>query len=238
MQDVPKPTILDDEVLIKIKKTAICGTDLHIYKWDDWAQGVINTPMHVGHEFVGEIVELGKNVHHDLKVGDIVSGEGHIVCGSCRKCRAGTFHLCPNTIGLGVNRPGAFAEYLASPVFNVFKLPSYVDLDIASMLDPFGNSVHTALSYDLVGEDVLITGAGPTGCIAAAICKKVGAKNVVVTDINDYRLNLALQMGADYAVNVSDCKNVEEVNAKLHKKMTEIGMSEGFDVGLEMSGLN
>jgi len=177
MGKVEIPALKDDEVLIKIKKTAICGTDLHIYKWDAWAQATIPTPMHVGHEFVGEIVAVGKNVQHkNLQLGDRVSGEGHIVCGSCRNCRAGQFHLCPNTIGVGVNRPGCFAEYLAIPAFNVFKLPDYVSDDIASMLDPFGNAAHTALSFDLIGEDVLITGAGPIGCMAVAICKKVGAK--------------------------------------------------------------
>ena len=236
LENVATPSIKEDEVLIKIKKTAICGTDLHIYKWDQWAQKTIPVPMHVGHEFVGEIVQIGSNIKRDLKIGDRVSGEGHIICGTCRNCRAGHAHLCPNTIGVGVNRPGAFAEYLAIPAFNVFKLPDYVSDDIASMLDPFGNAVHTALSFDLVGEDVLITGAGPIGCMAVAICKKVGAKNVVITDVNDYRLNLAKQMGADVAVNVSDCKTAEEVDVKLRKIMHDIDMEEGFDVGLEMSG--
>lgn len=237
MQDVEKPTIKGDEVLIKIKKTAICGTDLHIYKWDDWAQKTIPTPMHVGHEFVGEIVEIGTNVTRDLKLGDRVSGEGHIVCGTCRNCRAGIFHLCPNTIGIGVNRPGAFGEYLAIPAFNVFKLPDSVSDDVASMLDPFGNAVHTALSFNLIGEDVLITGAGPIGSMAAAICKKVGAKNVVITDVNEYRLDLARKLGADVAVNVSDCKTSANVDAKLRVVMDKLNMEEGFDVGLEMSGV-
>ncbi len=237
MENVNKPEIKDNEVLIKIKKTAICGTDLHIYKWDDWAQKTIPTPMHVGHEFVGEIVEIGKNVTHNLSIGDRVSGEGHIVCGTCRNCRAGHFHLCPNTIGVGVNRPGAFAEYLAIPAFNVFKLPEYISDDIASMLDPFGNATHTALSFDLIGEDVLITGAGPIGCMAVAICKKVGAKNVVITDINPYRLDLATKMGADAAINVSDCKNAMEIETKLRNSMHDLKMEEGFDVGLEMSGV-
>ena len=238
MGEVDKPTIKDDEVLIKITKTAICGTDLHIYKWDAWAQATIPTPMHVGHEFVGHVVEIGSNVRQkNLKIGDRVSGEGHLVCGTCRNCRAGHFHLCPNTIGVGVNRPGCFAEYLAIPAFNVFKLPEYVSDDIASMLDLFGNAAHTALSFDLIGEDVLITGAGPIGCMAVAICKKVGAKNVVVTDVNDYRLELARQMGADAAVNVSDCKNAEQIDAKLRGVMDTLGMDEGFDVGLEMSGV-
>lgn len=237
MQEVPIPTIKDDEVLIKIKKTAICGTDLHIYKWDEWAQKTIPTPMHVGHEFVGEIVEIGKNVTRNLKIGDRVSGEGHLVCGTCRNCRAGHFHLCPNTVGVGVNRPGAFAEYLAIPAFNVFKIPNYLNDNIASMLDPFGNATHTALSFDLIGEDVLITGAGPIGCMAVAICKKVGAKNVVIVDINDYRLDLAKKMGADAAINVSDCKSVTEIDNKLRNIMYELEMEEGFDVGLEMSGV-
>ncbi len=237
MGEVEIPTILNNEVLIKIKKTAICGTDLHIYKWDDWAQKTIPTPMHVGHEFVGEIVEIGSNVTQNLKIGDRVSGEGHIVCGHCRNCRAGTFHLCPNTIGVGVNRPGAFAEFLAIPAFNVFKLPDYITDDVASMLDPFGNAVHTALSFNLIGEDVLITGAGPIGAMAVAICKKVGAKNVIITDVNDYRLDLAKKMGADAAVNVSDCKTALEVDTKIRTVMKQLGMEEGFDVGLEMSGI-
>ena len=238
LSSAPIPNIKPDEVLIKIKKTAICGTDLHIYKWDEWAQKTIPVPMHVGHEFVGEIVEIGSAVERDdLKLGDRVSGEGHLVCGTCRNCRAGQFHLCPNTIGVGVNRPGCFAEYLNLPAFNVFKLPDYVSDDIASMLDPFGNAVHTALSFDLVGEDVLITGAGPIGCIAAAICKQVGAKNVVVTDVNDFRLDLAKKMGADVAVNVSNCKNSAEINIKLRQIMDASGIKEGFDVGLEMCGI-
>lgn len=237
LEEVPKPTIKDNEVLIKIKKTAICGTDLHIYKWDEWAQKTIPVPMHVGHEFVGEIVEIGKNVSGNLAIGDRVSGEGHLICGTCRNCRAGHFHLCPNTVGVGVTRPGAFAEYLAIPAFNVFKLPDYVSDDIASMLDPFGNAVHTALSFDLIGEDVLITGAGPIGCMAAAICKKVGAKNVVITDVNDYRLELARKLGADVALNVQDCNTTAEVDAKIRQAMQTVGMEEGFDVGLEMSGI-
>lgn len=238
LEEVDKPIIKDNEVLIKIKKTAICGTDLHIYKWDDWAQKTIPTPMHVGHEFVGEIVEIGKQVQDNhLKIGDRVSGEGHLVCGTCRNCRAGKFHLCPNTVGVGVNRPGAFAEFLAIPAFNVFKLPDYITDDVASMLDPFGNAAHTALSFDLIGEDVLITGAGPIGCMAVAICKKVGAKNVVITDVNDYRLSLAQKMGADMTVNVSDCKTSAEVDEKIRKAMDQMNIVEGFDVGLEMSGI-
>jgi len=236
LETAPVPEIGADEVLIKIKKTAICGTDLHIYKWDAWAQKTIKVPMHVGHEFVGEIVKIGSAVKQDLKIGDRVSGEGHIICGTCRNCRAGRIHLCPHTIGTGVNRPGAFADYLAFPAFNVFKVPDYVSDDVASFFDPFGNAVHTALSFDLVGEDVLITGAGPVGCIAAAICKKVGAKNVVITDVNDYRLNLAKSLGADVAVNVSDCQTSQEVTEKLQQVMGAMSMQEGFDVGLEMSG--
>ncbi|MDQ5921983.1 MAG: threonine 3-dehydrogenase [Pseudomonadota bacterium] len=237
LNEVEKPTIKDNEVLIKIKQTAICGTDLHIYKWDEWAQKTIPVPMHVGHEFVGTVAEIGCNVSSNLRIGDRVSGEGHLVCGKCRNCRAGHFHLCPNTVGLGVNRPGAFAEYLALPAFNVFKLPDYISDDIASILDPFGNAAHTALSFDLIGEDVLITGAGPIGCMAVAICKKVGAKNVVITDVNDYRLELAKKMGADATINVNDCKTTTEVDAKIRAVMSKIGMEEGFDVGLEMSGI-
>ena len=229
------PSINHDDVLIKIKKTAICGTDLHIYSWDEWAQKTINPPMHVGHEFVGEIVELGKNVS-GLSIGDKVSGEGHLICRQCRNCRAGRFHLCRNTIGVGVNRPGAFAEYLSIPAFNTFKMPEWVDDDIASFFDPFGNAVHTALSFKLVGEDVLIVGAGPIGMMAAAVCRHVGAKNIVVVDINDYRLNLAKQFGVTEAVNVSDCKSIEEITTKLKDIMSDINMKEGFDVGLEFSG--
>lgn len=238
LESVDKPVIKEDEVLIKIRKTAICGTDLHIYKWDEWAQKTIPTPMHVGHEFVGEIVEIGHQVKDaNLKIGDRVSGEGHLICGSCRNCRAGKFHLCPNTFGVGVNRPGAFAEYLAIPAFNVFKLPDYISDNVASILDPFGNAAHTALSFDLIGEDVLITGAGPIGCMAAAICKKVGAKNVVITDVNDYRLVLAKELGADMTINVSECKNANEVDSKIRNTMQQMGIVEGFDVGLEMSGI-
>lgn len=237
LDEVEKPSIKDDEVLIKISKTAICGTDLHIYKWDEWAQKTIPTPMQVGHEFVGNIVGVGSNVGSELKLGDRVSGEGHLVCGTCRNCRAGHFHLCPNTLGVGVNRCGAFAQYLAIPAFNVFKLPNYISDDIASILDPFGNAAHTALSFDLIGEDVLITGAGPIGCMAVAICKKVGAKNVVITDVNDYRLELAKRMGADATINVSECQTALDVDTKIRAVMDNIGMEEGFDVGLEMSGI-
>ncbi|MGH8126877.1 MAG: L-threonine 3-dehydrogenase [Gammaproteobacteria bacterium] len=226
-QDVPQPELGHNDVLIKIKKTAICGTDIHIYNWDEWAQKTIPVPMTVGHEFVGTIVELGSEVQ-GLKVGQRVSGEGHITCGHCRNCRAGLRHLCPNTKGIGVNRPGAFAEYLSLPAVNVYPLPDDISDDIASFLDPLGNATHTALSFDLVGEDVLITGAGPIGCMAVAIAKHVSARHVVITDVNDYRLDLARKMGATHALNVK--------NESLEDAMHELGMKEGFDVGLEMSG--
>ncbi len=228
MQDNPKPAIGPNDVLIKIKKSAICGTDLHIYKWDAWAARTIPVPMVVGHEYVGTIAELGSEVKH-LKIGQRVSGEGHIVCGHCRNCRAGKRHLCPNTKGVGVNRPGSFAEYLSLPVDNVFPIPDDIPDDIAAIFDPFGNAVHTALSFDLVGEDVLITGAGPIGIMAVAICKHVGARHVVITDVNPYRLALAEKMGATRAVDVSK-ENLSDV-------MKDLGMREGFDVGLEMSGI-
>ena len=227
MEDIPKPSISENDVLIKIKKTAICGTDIHIYNWDEWSQKTIPVPMQVGHEFVGEIAELGKAVT-GLKVGQRVSGEGHVVCGHCRNCRAGKRHLCINTKGIGVNIPGAFAEYLVMPAVNVFPLPSEISDDEASIFDPFGNAVHTALSYDLIGEDVLITGAGPIGIMAAAVAKHVGARKVVITDMNEYRLELAKKLGIEYCVNVK--------NKKLKDVMKEIGMTEGFDIGLEMSG--
>ncbi|MGA7966142.1 MAG: L-threonine 3-dehydrogenase [Gammaproteobacteria bacterium] len=226
-RDVEKPRLGHNDVLIKIKKTAICGTDIHIYNWDEWAQKTIPVPMTVGHEFVGTIVELGSEVQ-GLEVGQRVSGEGHITCGHCRNCRAGRRHLCPNTEGVGVNRPGAFAEYLAIPAVNVYPLPDDIPDDIASFLDPLGNATHTALSFDLVGEDVLITGAGPIGCMAVAIAKHVGARHVVITDVNDYRLDLARKMGATKAINVT--------TGSLDGTMKSLGMTEGFDVGLEMSG--
>ena len=226
-RDVEKPKLGHNDVLIKIRKTAICGTDIHIYNWDEWAQKTIPVPMTVGHEYVGTIVEMGSEVQ-GLEIGQRVSGEGHITCGHCRNCRAGRRHLCPNTRGVGVNRPGAFAEYLAIPAVNVYPLPDDVSDDVASFLDPLGNATHTALSFELVGEDVLITGAGPIGCMAVAIAKHVGARNVVITDVNDYRLDLARKMGATKALNVS--------NESLEDTMRELGMSEGFDVGLEMSG--
>ncbi|KJZ16139.1 L-threonine 3-dehydrogenase [Marinomonas sp. SBI22] len=227
MTESEKPQCGHNDVLIKIKKTAICGTDMHIYHWDDWAQSTIPVPMTVGHEFVGEIAEIGPEVS-GFNIGDRVSGEGHITCGHCRNCRAGRRHLCRETVGVGVNRTGAFAEYLVIPASNAFKIPDGVSDDMASILDPFGNAVHTALSFDLVGEDVLITGAGPIGAMAAAICRHVGARNVVITDVNDYRLSLAKELGATRTVNVS--------KEALSDVMLDLGMTEGFDVGLEMSG--
>lgn len=228
LQDTPKPEVGHNDLLIKIRKTAICGTDMHIYNWDEWAQNTIPVPMVVGHEYVGEVVGMGEEVA-GFKVGDRVSGEGHITCGHCRNCRAGRRHLCRNESGVGVNRPGAFAEYLVIPAFNAFKIPDNISDDLASIFDPFGNAVHTALSFDLVGEDVLITGAGPIGIMAAAVARHVGARHVVITDVNPYRLELAEKMGASRAVNVS--------NTNLKDVMNELGMSEGFDVGMEMSGV-
>ncbi len=231
--DIPKIGVSD--VLIKIHKTAICGTDLHIYNWDDWAQKTIPVPMHVGHEYVGEIVEIGSEVK-GLKVGDRVSGEGHIACGHCRNCKSGKEHLCIHTIGVGVTREGAFAEFLAIPAKNAFKIPEGISDDIVSVFDPLGNSVHTALSFDLVGEDVLITGAGPVGLFASQIARFVGARHVVVTDINPYRLKIAEQMGASRVINLSDCKQPSDSLDKLKSVMSDLGMTEGFDVGMEMSG--
>jgi threonine 3-dehydrogenase len=227
MEQVPLPEIGPTDVLIKIRKTAICGTDVHIYNWDDWSQKTIPVPMTIGHEYVGEIVEVGEEVE-DFEAGDRVSGEGHIVCGHCRNCRAGREHLCRKTVGVGVNRPGAFAEYLAIPAHNAYKLPADLPDDIAAILDPFGNAAHTALSFDLVGEDVLITGAGPIGIMAGAIAKKIGARHIVITDINPYRLELARKLGIHHAVNAAE--------SDLASVMDELGMLEGFDVGLEMSG--
>ncbi|MEM6731905.1 MAG: L-threonine 3-dehydrogenase, partial [Myxococcota bacterium] len=220
-----------NDVLIRVKKTAVCGTDVHIFKWDEWAQRTIPVPMTVGHEFSGEVVAWGSEVRPEfakLNVGDRVSAEGHVTCGYCRNCRAGRRHLCRNTLGLGVNRPGAFAEYVVVPALNVVKLPDDVSDDIASLFDPFGNAVHTALSFDLVGEDVLVTGAGPIGIMAAAIARHVGARHVVITDVNEYRLELARKMGVTRAVNVQ--------NESLRDAMDALGLVEGFDVGLEMSG--
>ena len=227
MTQVDRPVIGHNDLLIKIKKTAICGTDVHIHNWDEWAQKTIPVPMVVGHEYVGEVVEVGQEVR-GFNIGDRVSGEGHITCGHCRNCRAGRTHLCRNTIGVGVNREGAFAEYLVLPAFNAFKIPDGISDDLAAIFDPFGNAVHTALSFDLVGEDVLITGAGPIGIMAAAVAKHVGARHVVITDINDYRLELAHKMGIEHTVNVA--------KQSLSDVMAELKMSEGFDVGLEMSG--
>jgi threonine 3-dehydrogenase len=227
MADVPRPVIGPNDLLIKVRKTAICGTDIHIYNWDEWAQATIPVPMTVGHEFVGVVAEMGSEVR-GFSIGQRVSGEGHLVCGYCRNCRAGRRHLCPNTVGVGVNRPGCFAEYLAIPAENAYPLPDHISDDIAAFLDPLGNATHTALSFDLVGEDVLITGAGPIGIMAVAIAKHAGARNVVITDVNDYRLELARRMGATAAVNVT--------RQQLEGVVRDLGMQEGFDVGLEMSG--
>jgi threonine 3-dehydrogenase len=227
MGEVPTPEIGPNDLLIRIRRTAICGTDIHIYNWDEWSQRTIPVPMVVGHEFVGEVCAMGSAVQ-GFRIGDRVSGEGHVTCGHCRNCRAGKRHLCRNTVGVGVNRQGAFAEHLSLPAFNAFRVPAEIPDELASIFDPYGNAVHTALSFDLVGEDVLITGAGPIGCMAAAICRHVGARHVVVTDLNDYRLELARKLGATRAVNVGE--------TKLRDVMGELGMTEGFDVGLEMSG--
>ncbi len=227
LKDVPVPEIGINDVLIRVDRTGICGTDVHIYKWDAWAQKTIPVPMVVGHEFVGEIVETGSNVN-DFRVGDVVSGEGHVVCGRCRNCLAGRRHLCKATKGVGVNRPGAFAEYLSLPMTNVWHHQPNIDRDIASIFDPFGNAVHTALSFPVLGEDVLITGAGPIGIMAAAVAKHAGARFVVVTDVNEYRLALAKKMGATLAVDVR--------TQSIADAQKQLGMAEGFDVGLEMSG--
>jgi len=227
LEDIPEPEVGHNDVLIEVAKTAICGTDVHIYQWDDWAQKTIPVPMAVGHEFSGRIVETGSEVR-GLEPGDRVSAEGHITCGVCRNCRAGRRHLCINTVGVGVNRPGAFAEYIAVPAFNVFKLPDVITDDMAAILDPLGNATHTALSFDLVGEDVIITGAGPIGIMAVAICRYAGARHVVITDVNDYRLDLARHMGASATLNVT--------RDSVDDAMESLGMTEGFDVGMEMSG--
>lgn len=228
MQDVPVPTVGPNDVLIKIKKTAICGTDIHIYNWDEWAKSHIHPPLVAGHEFVGEVVELGKEVQSYFAIGDRVSGEGHIACGHCRNCRAGRAHLCRTNISVGVTRNGAFAEYLCIPATNAYAIPKEIPDNYAAILDPFGNATHTALSFDLVGEDVLITGAGPVGIMAVAVAKHAGARFVVVTDVNPFRLSLAEKMGATLAVNSKEM-NLDQV-------MKKLGMKEGFDVGLEMSG--
>lgn len=227
MDEVPVPQIEINDVLIKIKRTSICGTDIHIYNWDEWSQHTIPVPMTIGHEFVGEVVAIGSNVQ-DVEIGEIVSGEGHVVCGRCRNCLAGRRHLCMKTNGVGVNRPGAFAHYLSIPVSNVWHCDPRIPLDVLSCFDPFGNAVHTALSFDVLGEDVLITGAGPIGVMAAAVVRHAGARYVVVTDVNEYRLELARKMGATRAINVRET-SIEET-------FRELGMKEGFDVGLEMSG--
>ncbi len=227
MQDEPMPTMGINDVLIKINKTAICGTDLHIYNWDKWSQETINTPMIIGHEFVGVIQDVGAEVK-GLKPGARVSGEGHITCDYCRNCRAGKRHLCRNTVGVGVHRNGCFAEYLVIPASNVCPIPDDISDDEAAILDPFGNATHTTLSFDLVGEDVLITGAGPIGLMAVSVAKKAGARYVVITDVNEYRLNLAKKMGADLTINVK--------HQKVSDSIEKLKMLEGFDVGLEMSG--
>lgn len=227
MQEVPVPTIGANDVLIRIKKSAICGTDVHIYNWDEWSQKTVPVPMVVGHEYVGIVEEIGSDVV-DYKPGDRVTGEGHITCGHCRNCRAGRRHLCRKTLGVGVNRPGSFGEFLSLPAGNAFKLPESIPDDLAAIFDPFGNAVHTTLSFDLIGEDVLITGAGPIGIMAAAIAKHVGARYVVVTDVNEYRLDLARKIGATYVLNPQ--------RETLQDCMKHLGMTEGFDVGLEMSG--
>jgi len=227
LMDVPEPETGCNDVKIKIHKTAICGTDLHIYNWDEWSQKTIKTPLVIGHEYVGEIVEIGENVT-EWKIGDIVSGEGHIVCGRCRNCLAGNGHLCKETVGVGVNRNGAFAEYLVIPKENVRKCEKDIPEEMYSIFDPFGNAVHTALSFDLTGEDVLITGAGPIGIMAASVCKHVGARRVVITDINDDRLELAKKLGIQYTVNT--------LKEDLSVIMEKLSIKEGFDIGLEMSG--
>jgi threonine 3-dehydrogenase len=227
LEDVPLPEIGINDVLIKVQRAAICGTDVHIYNWDAWAQKTIPVPMAIGHEFVGEVVEAGSNVA-DFRPGMLVGGEGHVVCGRCRNCLAGRRHLCARTQGIGVNRPGAFAEYIALPMTNVWHHADSIDRDIACIFDPFGNAVHTALSFKVLGEDVLITGAGPIGIMAAAVVRHAGARHVVITDVNPYRLELARKMGVTLAVDVRD--------TRLADVQHRLGMREGFDVGLEMSG--
>ncbi len=228
LAEVPEPEVGINDVLIRVDRTGICGTDLHIYHWDEWAQKTIPVPMVVGHEFVGEVVGIGSNVK-DFFPGEVVSAEGHVVCGRCRNCLAGRRHLCKDTQGIGVNRPGAFAEYIAVPMTNVWHHRQDIDREVAAIFDPFGNAMHTALSFPLLGEDVLITGAGPIGIMAAAVARHAGARFVVVTDMNDYRLGLARQMGATVALNV-------KTGPSLRDTLQQLGMKEGFDVGLEMSG--
>jgi threonine 3-dehydrogenase len=227
LMDAPIPEIGINDILIRVLKTSICGTDVHIYNWDAWAQKTIHTPMTIGHEFVGEIVEMGSNVH-DFKIGDIVSAEGHVVCGRCRNCMAGRRHLCNAPKGIGVNRDGAFAEYISVPVTNVWYCDRSIPLDVLSCFDPLGNAVHTALSFNVIGEDVLITGAGPIGCMAAGVARQIGARYVVVTDINPARLKLADKMGATLTLDVR--------TGSIADAQKELGMKEGFDVGMEMSG--
>jgi threonine 3-dehydrogenase len=229
MDEVEMPVIGPEDVLIKIKKTAVCGTDIHIYEWNEWARNTIPVPMVIGHEFVGQIVELGENVK-SVNAGDIVSGEGHIICGFCRNCQAGRRHLCKNSKGVGVNRPGCFAEYLSLPVSNVWRTDPAISEELYSIFDPFGNAVHTALSFDLVGEDVLVTGAGPIGIMAAAVAQKVGARHVAVTDLLPYRLELAKKLGIRHVFNAKET-SIAEIQMRLN-------MKEGFDIGLEMSGSN
>ena len=227
LEEVEKPRFGINDVLIRVHRAGICGTDVHIYKWDDWARQTIPVPLVIGHEFVGEIAETGANVA-DFYPGDIVSGEGHVVCGRCRNCLAGRRHLCAHTLGVGVNRPGAFAEYIALPMTNIWRHHDGIDRDVAAIFDPFGNAVHTALSFPVLGEDVLVTGAGPIGIMAAAVARHAGARYVVITDVNEYRLALARKMGVTLAVNIRE-RSLAEVQKQL-------GMTEGFDVGLEMSG--
>ncbi len=227
MTDMTVPAIGRDDVLIRVLSTGVCGTDLHIYAWDGWAQANVPVPQIIGHEFVGEVVEAGSDVH-ELSVGDIVSGEGHLVCGRCRNCMAGRRVQCARTKGVGVNHPGAFAEYIALPATNVWRHPADIDLDVAAIFDPFGNAVHTALTFSILGEDVLITGAGPIGLMAAIVARHAGARYVVVTDVSPYRLDLAKRIGVTLAADVS--------RTTVAEAMRELGMREGFDVGLEMSG--
>ena len=227
MEDIPKPDLSPNDIRIKVLRTSICGTDLHIYDWDDWAARTIKTPMAIGHEYVGVVDATGSNVHDHIP-GELVTGEGHVVCGSCRNCLAGRRHLCPNTQGVGVNRPGAFAEYITIPVANIWHCDHSIPLEILSSFDPFGNAAHSALSFNMVGEDVLITGAGPVGLMATAICRHVGARFVVVSDPNPYRLRIAKAMGATLTINIREGEVVDA--------MAQLGMKEGFDIGLEMSG--
>jgi len=227
LEDVPEPEFGINDVLIRVRKTGICGTDLHIYGWDDWAERTIPTPMVIGHEFVGEVAAVGSNVS-DFRPGDLVSGEGHVVCGRCRNCMAGRRHLCAHAIGLGVHRPGAFAEYVALPMTNIWQHWPGIDEDVAAIFDPFGNAVHTALAFAVLGEDVLVTGAGPIGCMATAVVRHAGARHVVVTELNAYRRELASRMGATLVLDPGE-RDLADVQR-------ELGMKEGFDVGLEMSG--